>query len=447
MAGIAGVDQRGKEKQVRDMLDKIAHRGGYGIKVGEKRNTTLGIVYPRVQAENAKRLRQGIAADEVEEGHSAVAKAANGGLTLKRDSLGVAPLYYGKGEEGELYFASEVKALLGLCKNIKQVPHGSKFNGEEVKKYFEIKGKKPFEKKSEEIAQSLKEKLMGSIRKRIDLGGKVGAWLSGGLDSSTMSALAKKYCDDLQTFAAGVKGAPDLEYAREVAHYIGSEHHEVILDFSDLIDILPNVIYHLESFDALLIRSTITNYMVADKSSNHVESVFSGEGGDELFAGYEYLKEIEKDKLDEELMDIIGRLHNTALQRVDRSASAHGTIAHVGFLDPEVVEYAMKIPVKYKIRKRVEKWILRKAMEGELPERILARKKAKFWQGAGVTEMISDYAEEKITDDDFQRERKLKNGWVLNSKEELLYYRYFKEFFGEIEDFSWMGRTKGAPEV
>jgi asparagine synthase (glutamine-hydrolysing) len=187
--------------------------------------------------------------------------------------------------------------------------------------------------------------------------------------------------------------------------------------------------------------------MVADKSSNHVESVFAGEGGDELFAGYEYLKEIEKDKLDGELMDIIGRLHNTALQRVDRSASAHGTIAHVGFLDPEVVEYAMKIPVKYKIRKRVEKWILRKAMEGELPERILARKKAKFWQGAGVTEMISDYAEEKITDDDFQRERKLKNGWVLNSKEELLYYRYFKEFFGEIEDFSWMGRTKGAPEV
>jgi len=447
MAGIAGVDQRGKQRQVRTMLDKIAHRGGYGIEIREKRNTTLGIVYPRVQAENAKRLRQGIAADEVEEGHSAVAKAANGGLTLKRDSLGVAPLYYGKGEEGELYFASEVKALLGLCENIKQVPHGCKFNGEEVKKYFEIKGKKPFEKKSDEIAQSLKEKLVSSIRKRIDLGGKVGAWLSGGLDSSTMSALAKKYCDDLQTFAAGVKGAPDLEYAKEVAHYIGSEHHEVILDFPDLIDILPNVIYHLESFDALLIRSTITNYMVADKSSNHVESVFSGEGGDELFAGYEYLKEIEKDKLDGELMDIIGRLHNTALQRVDRSASAHGTIAHVGFLDPEVVEYAMKIPVKYKIRKRVEKWILRKAMEGELPERILARKKAKFWQGAGVTEMISDYAEEKITDDDFQRERKLKNGWVLNSKEELLYYRYFKEFFGEIEDFSWMGRTKGAPEV
>lgn len=447
MAGIAGIDRPGKEKQVREMLDKIAHRGGYGVKVREKKNTTLGIVYPKVQEKKAKRLKKGIAADEVEEGHSAVARAANGGLILKRDSLGVAPLYYGRGKNGELYFASEVKALLGFCKNIKQVPYGSKFDGEKVRKYFKIEEKEPFEKKSDEIAHNLKEKLICSIKKRIDLGGKVGAWLSGGLDSSTMSALAKKYCDDLQTFAAGVKGAPDLEFAREVARFIGSDHHEIVLDFNDLIKVLPKVLYHLESFDALLIRSTITNYMVAEKSSDHVEAVFSGEGGDELFAGYEYLKGIDEEKLDKELMDIIGRLHNTALQRVDRSASAHGTVAHIGFLDPEVVEYAMKIPVKYKIRNGVEKWILRKAMEGELPERILTREKAKFWQGAGVTEMISDYAEKKITDEDFQRERKLKNGWILNSKEELLYYRYFKEYFGELEDFSWMGRTKDAPEV
>jgi len=447
MAGIAGVDRKGKQKEVRMMLDKIAHRGGYGINVEEKRNTTLGLVYPKVQVENAKKLIKGIAADEVEAGHSAVAKADNGGLTLQRDSLGVAPLYYGRGEKGELYFASEVKALMGLCKGIRQVPHGSKFDGIEAKKYFEIEEKESFEKKADEIAKDLKEKLIKSIKKRINLGGKVGAWLSGGLDSSTMSAIAKKYCDDLKTFAAGVKGAPDLEFAREVARFINSEHHEVVVDFNDLIEILPKVIYHLESFDALLIRSTITNYMVAHKSSNHVESVFSGEGGDELFAGYEYLKDIDKEELGEELTDIIGRLHNTALQRVDRSASAHGTIAHIGFLVPEVVEFAMRIPVKYKIRNGVEKWILRKAMEGELPDRVLTRKKAKFWQGAGVTEMISDYAEKNITDEDFQRERKLENGWVLNTKEELLYYRYFKEYFGELEDFSWMGRTKGAPEV
>jgi len=447
MAGIAGVNKNGREKEVRNMLDKIAHRGGYGIEVGEKRDTTLGIVYPKVQAENAKRLSKGIAADEIEKGHSAVAKAENGGLTLQRDSLGIAPLYYGNCGNGEFYFASEVKALLGLCTDIKQVPKGSRFDGSKVEKYSKIEEKETFEKNAEEISQGLKEKLQNSIKRRVELGGKIGAWLSGGLDSSSMSALAKKYIDDFHTFAAGVKGAPDLEYAREVARFIDAKHHEVVLNFDDLIKAIPEVIYHLESFDALLIRSTITNYMVADKSSDHVESVFSGEGGDELFAGYEYLKDIDKDKLKEELIDITKRLHNTALQRVDRSASAYGTVAHIGFLDPEVVEYAMKIPIKYKIRNNVEKWILRKAMQGELPEKVLNRKKAKFWQGAGVKEIISDYAEKKITDEDFQRERKLKNGWVLNSKEELLYYRYFKEHFGELEDLSWMGRTKGAPEV
>jgi len=447
MAGIAGVDKIGREKEVRAMLDKISHRGGYGEEVKQKRNTTLGIVYPKVQADNAERVCKGIVADEAEDGHCAVAKAENGGVTLERDLLGVAPLYYGRGENGELYFASEVKALLGLCGDIRQVPKGSRFDGQKTEENFSIEKNGQLDETADEIAKGLKDKLTESIKKRIKLGGKVGAWLSGGLDSSALSALAKKYCHELQTFAAGVKGAPDLEFAREVARFIDCKHHEVIISFDELLKVLPEVIYHLESFDALLIRSTLTNYMVAHKASNHVEAVFSGEGGDELFAGYEYLKDIGKDKLKEELMDITGRLHNTALQRVDRSASAHGTVAHVGFLDPEVVDYAMKIPVKYKIHNGVEKWILRKAMEGELPENVLRRKKAKFWQGAGVTELISDYAEKEITDEDFQRERKLKNGWVLNSKEELLYYRYFKEHFGEMENLSWMGRTKGAPEV
>ena len=145
-------------------------------------------------------------------------------------------------------------------------------------------------------------------------------------------------------------------------------------------------------------------------------------------------------------MDITGRLHNTALQRVDRSASAHGTVAHVGFLDPDVVDYAMQIPVEYKMYGDVEKWILRRSMDGELPESVLERDKAKFWQGAGVVNKIAEYADMNVTDKDFEQERQLQNGWVLNSKEELLYYRYFKEHFGDLEDLSWMGRSKGAPE-
>jgi len=278
------------------------------------------------------------------------------------------------------------------------------------------------------------------------MGGIVGSWLSGGLDSSTMAALARPFVSNLHTFAAGFPDAPDVEHAREVADFIKSDHHEVVVSFKDLLDTLPDVIYHLESFDALLVRSSITNYLVAKRASEYVDAVFSGEGGDELFAGYEYLRNVNLNDLADELIDITARLHNTALQRVDRSASAHGTVAHVGFLDPDVVDYALRIPVKFKLRDDVEKWILRRAMDGELPKRVLNRKKSKFWEGAGVGELIFEYADDKISDKEFTQERTLPNEWMINTKEELMYYRIFKEHFGELEDLSWMGRTKGAPK-
>jgi len=276
-------------------------------------------------------------------------------------------------------------------------------------------------------------------------GGEVGSWLSGGLDSSALAALARPYVDRLHTFAAGLEGAPDLAFAAEVAAFIGSDHHEVKVTFEDMLSVLPDVIYHLESFDALLVRSSLTNYLVARAAADYVPAVFSGEGGDELFAGYEYLKGLDPASLPAELIDIMGRLHNTALQRVDRCASAHGTIAHVAFLDPEVVSLALQIPAEFKLQDGVEKWILRRAMDGALPESVLDRTKAKFWEGAGVVDLMAQYAEEKISDADFSAERVLPNGWTLNSKEELLYYRIFREHFGDRSDLSWMGRTKGSP--
>lgn len=273
----------------------------------------------------------------------------------------------------------------------------------------------------------------------------MGSWLSGGLDSSTLAALMRPHVRTLHTFAAGLEGAPDLEFAREVAAYIHSDHHEVILTLDSMLEVLPKVIYHLESFDALLVRSSITNYMAAQLASEYVSEVLSGEGGDELFGGYQYLKALDPATLAAELVDITNRLHNTALQRVDRSASAHGTVAHVAFLDPEVVAYAHRIPVQYKIRAGVEKWILRRAMEGKLPERVLNRTKAKFWEGAGVQDHLAQYAETHLSTADYNSERTLFNGWTLDSKEELMYYRIFKEHFGHLEDLSWMGRTKKIP--
>jgi asparagine synthase (glutamine-hydrolysing) len=162
------------------------------------------------------------------------------------------------------------------------------------------------------------------------------------------------------------------------------------------------------------------------------------------------LRKLKPDQLPDELVDITQRLHNTALQRVDRSASAYGLVAYVPYLDLDVVEYAMRIPPHLKLRcngKVVEKWILRRALADALPDEVLWRRKAKFWQGAGVGDLLARYADEQISDDDFSREQNLSNGWVLNTKEELMYYRIFREHFGDLDNLSWMGRTKGAPSV
>jgi asparagine synthase (glutamine-hydrolysing) len=273
-----------------------------------------------------------------------------------------------------------------------------------------------------------------------------GAWLSGGLDSSIMAAMARPYTETLHTFAAGFDGAPDLEYARLVSRHIQSTHHEMIPTFKDIVKVIPEVIYHLESFDALLVRSSLMNYLVAELASGYVPAVFSGEGSDELFAGYDYLKNLSLEEIPNELIDITGRLHNTALQRVDRCSAAHGTVAYVGFLDQEVVAYAMRIPAEYLIRDGIEKWILRRSVSDLLPERVVRRVKSKFWEGAGVEERIAAYAADQVSDHDFAEQRRLPNGETLNTKEELFYYRIFQEHFGSLKNYDWMGRTKGSPK-
>lgn len=246
----------------------------------------------------------------------------------------------------------------------------------------------------------------------------------------------------LYTFSAGLPGAPDFEYARSLAEALKCQHHEIRVSLQKILEALPTVIYHLESFDALLVRSSVMNFLAAQEAANYVLSVFSGEGGDELFGGYDYLKVLEPAKLGGELIDITLRLHNTALQRIERSSAAHSLVVYVPFLDPAVVDYAFRIPSEYKLHDGVEKWILRVAMEGIIPEAILKRPKSKFWEGAGVGDLLSVYADEHISTADFERDKLLPNGWRLNSKEELMYYRFFREYFGCLADLNWMGRTK-----
>ncbi len=470
MAGIAGIHRDGEREQVKRMLDRMAHRGRDGSKVIDGDGATLGAVWPEAQAAPVPPvLRQQAAWDGAhpplpdaaalrreQQPFALTAALPGGGLFAARDPLGVCPLYYGRTDDGVLCFASEVKGLLEVTRDVHEMPPGTWTNGENgFSPFVEAKPSARGEsgerkgRSEDEIAFGLRLRLEEAVSRRVD-GETMGCWLSGGLDSSVLAALARPHVRRLVTFGGGVEGAPDLEFARQVADALGAEHHAITVTLADLLAALPEVIYHLESFDALLVRSSLTNYLVAQRAVEHVGSVFSGEGADELLGGYDYLKDLHPFHLPDELDDITGRLHNTALQRVDRSASAHGLVAHVPFLDLEVVRYAMGIPAQLKVRRNgkvIEKWILRHAVVDALPEGVVWRAKAKFWQGAGVGDLIAQHADEQITTSEFHRERLLPNGWTLNSKEEMLYYRIFREHFGGLDDLSWMGRTKDVRDA
>ncbi len=445
MSGIAGIISPQKNQLVESMLQKMNHRGQAWQAITENNETTLGMNGITIQKKAWIDFKEnGLAKDGCVPGRFAEAQTTKNGVILKRDPIGAAPLYYGWTKENELCFASEVKALLLATTDIHELPPGSTFDGEMVTSYYDVNIRQPVNETPEVIAKNLRKKLENSIEKSIG-DGEIGSWLSGGLDSSIMAALASQKVNEVHTFAAGLNGAPDLFFASQMADHIHSDHYEVIVGLDEILTTLPEVIYSLETFDALLIRSSILNYIVAKFASDYVPAVFSGEGGDELFAGYDYLKGMESEMLPSELVDIIGRLHNTALQRVDRCASAHGTLPHLGFLDPDVVDYALQIPHEYKLKDGVEKWILRQSVSDLLPDPILNRTKAKFWEGGGFEDLIAEYADSQVSSHDFEAERELSNGWRINTKEELLYYRLFKEYFGEVEDLTWMGRTKGAP--
>ncbi len=444
MSAIAGIARAGQTEQVSRMLDRLSHRGRRWREIREVEGATLGALGSKIQQADLKELPNGMVRDRASAGHFAHAQAQNGGFELQRDRLGVRPLYYGWTNDGAFCFASEVKGLLAVTRDVHEMPPGYSFDGKELKKQAGITLQPELNESAETIARELRKRLESSVQGRIG-NGDVGSWLSGGLDSSVMVALARPHVNKLHTFAAGMAGAPDLEFACVAADFLQTEHHERVVQPEEMFAALGDVIYALESFDAWLIRSSVMNYLVAQTAADYVPAVFSGEGGDELFAGYDYLKSLAPAELPSELIDITNRLHNTALQRVDRCSSAFGTVAHVGFLDDGVVDYALQIPASLKLRDGMEKWILRKAMEGTLPDSVLWRPKAKFWQGAGVEDFLARHAEEKISDADFKRERNLPNGVLVNTKEELFYYRIFRERFGDFDDLAWMGRTKGSP--
>lgn len=437
MAAIAGVFAPQSRAIVEKMLQKMKHRMRGEVSIQILNAASFGGTAPANFLASAD---SGMIEDRVSDWHYALAGLVDGRPLLERDALGIVPLYYGRREDGALCFASEVKGLLEATVDINEFPPGSRYDGEAFERYFELTGQPPLSASPERIAAQLCARLEKAVQQRIN-SDDMGCYLSGGLDSSVLAALVRPHVRRLRTVAAGVMGAPDLHHAREVAGFIRSDHREVIVTLADMLKVLPDVIAHLESFDALLVRSSIMHYLASQHICRYASDVFSGEGGDELFAGYAYLKDLPFERLPAELINITQRLHNTALQRVDRCAAAFGLRAHICFLDPAVVELAVQIPIELKLRDGMEKWIVREAARDLLPERVLQRTKAKFWEGAGVQDLLAQHAESTISDADFARQKILPNGWVLSGKEELMYYRIFREQLGAVTHLEWMGRS------
>jgi len=489
MSGIAGILAPNQEKLIHKMLSKIKYRGTSQPQIWTNMHTTMGTIGLKAvfqkrglsstpsdtgaivfdgRLTNRKKLRKILKSHDMQheassevvlhgfeenkmkifemiDGEFALGLANNDQLVLARDRLGIRPLYIGF-YEGNLCFASEIKALIGLVDKIHEFPPGHFLISDMG--LFPYNPYLPEEidlENAGESANQLVDVLDDSVKEAIPKNIDIGVWLSGGVDSSVLASLSRPYVDQLYTFSAGMKGAPDLKFAREVADHIEAQHHERIYTEKDMEKVLEKVIYLLESFDAPLVRSTIANYLVAELAADYVPYVLSGEGGDELFAGYDYQKECDSGvELMLSVQDSIAALHNTALQRVDRSAAAHGTYAAVPYLHPDVVRYALAVPSKWKIKgpKAVEKWPLRKGLSDRLPDSIIWRKKVKFWQGAGAAHAMEDMAESKISDSEFESERIVGPNFLIKSKEELHYYRIFKSFFRDNVPLDEVGRTE-----
>ncbi|HDH98875.1 MAG TPA: asparagine synthetase B, partial [Deltaproteobacteria bacterium] len=269
-------------------------------------------------------------------------------------------------------------------------------------------------------------------------------------DSSVISMLAseaykEKYGKDarLKTFVLGVEESPDIQNARVMAGHIDSDHHEVMVDLNQALEVLPEVIYHLESFDPSLVRSSISNFLISRFAKEQgIQVLLSGEGGDEVFCGYTYFKDFPLGELFARQMECLGFLHSNAALRLDRMNQCNSVRVVTPLISGELLNYSMAIPPEYKQKpdgeNKIEKWIFRKAYEGMLPEGITWRLKQEFSQGSGIADLLPAYFEDAITDGelaDSQAEYP-----IVRSKEELHYFRIFTEHFGAGQAVETVGQ-------
>ncbi|MBK5719742.1 asparagine synthase B [Dysgonomonas sp. Marseille-P4677] len=374
-------------------------------------------------------------------------------ILIGRDHMGIIPLYTGYDNHGQFYVASELKALEGICPNIQEFLPGHYIfskNSSQAKKWYQrdwMEYQNIKDNKSD--IKELRSALENAVHRQLMSDVPYGVLLSGGLDSSIISAIAKQYAahrieDDnkseawwpqLHSFAVGLKDSPDLIAARKVADYIGTIHHEIHFTVEEALDTLSDVIYHIETYDVTTVRASTPMYLLARYiKSMGVKMVLSGEGSDELFGGYLYFHKAPDAKaFHEETVRKLDRLHLYDCLRANKSLAAWGVEGRVPFLDKEFMDVAMNLNPQDKMcgNGKIEKHILRQAFEDYLPQSVAWRQKEQFSDGVGYNwiDSLRETANKKITDKQMEH---ASERFPINppmSKEEYWYRTMFEEHF------------------
>lgn len=371
---------------------------------------------------------------------------------IARDPIGVIPLYLGHDTTANVYFASELKALEGVCNSIEPFLPGQLLdsNSNEPTQWY----KRDWEsydavKDNDADIPTLRAALEDAVKRQLMSDVPYGVLLSGGLDSSIISAIACKYASKrvetggqqeawwprLHSFAVGLKGAPDLAAAKKVADFIGTVHHEINYTVQEGIDALRDVIYHIETYDVTTVRASTPMYLLARViKSMGIKMVLSGEGADEIFGGYLYFHKAPSPKaFHEETVRKIKKLHLYDCLRANKSLSAWGVEGRVPFLDKEFLDTAMRLNPAEKMTRngRMEKWILRKAFEDMIPESIAWRQKEQFSDGVGYSwiDSLKALATSQVSD---EMMRNAPRRFPINppmNKEEYYYRSIFEDLF------------------
>lgn len=388
-----------------------------------------------------------------------VVAGEDGSFVAARDRIGIAPLYWVRDGDTTL-FASELKAFDPDRRNaVEPFPPGHSWTPQD--------GLQPVHEQAagrsavvrdllgdqaipaeppEEVITAIRDTLVTAVERCMTADVPIGTLLSGGLDSSIITAIAARIADDrgwrLPTFSTGLADSEDLAAARLLAAELGTDHHERVYTEDELIDWVPEVIGVLESFDPQLVHSSVPNLLVSRLAARHVKVVLIGEGADELFAGYAHYGAIESDaELHAALLETIEGLHVGGLQRVDRIAGVHGIEPRLPFLDVDLVELGLALPARWKLahEDRAEKWLLRTAFEGWLPDELLWRRKAQFGEGTGARDVLRDHYGELVTRAEFEHVRQLVDP-PLRTPEEVAYFRLFQRYLTGMDPEGIVGR-------